>query len=406
MEFKEVYVSVSEVELWSTDTVVKWLHSRGFSLCEYYFLRNDIDGYTLVRLTEDDLRRPPVSMEKLGDIKRIIGAIDKLVPSRNRFRVDADCPIKLQSSVTSQSSNTEKFNSSSSYTESNRRRYSTNLKPEKFKMCVAACYSSAVMYLCAVIMTIVNERVPDMETYPPLPDLFLDILPFVPWAFHAAEYIALTLFAVFGFVVFTHKHRFIILRRYCSLVGTLFLLRGICMLITSLSVPCRTFQCYRYSDPDLYSKLKRAWDIVCCGGMALNGVRYCGDYMFSGHTTLLTLVSLFIDEYSDKRYPIVKTLCWILALFGIFFVMAGHEHYSIDVFIAFYLTTRLFLYYHTLADNNARLRYDTSRRKMWFPLFTYFESEADGSIPHEYDWPLGLPRFISKHLFRDREKTE
>ena len=47
---------------------------------------------------------------------------------------------------------------------------------------------------------------------------------------------------------------------------------------------------------------------------------------------------------SDKNYPIVKTLGWVLTLFGIFFVMAGHEHYSIDVFIAFYLSTRYVLY--------------------------------------------------------------
>lgn len=48
----------------------------------------------------------------------------------------------------------------------------------------------------------------------------------------------------------------------------------------------------------------------------------------------------FFVADGDKNYPIVKTLVWVMNLFGIFFVMAGHEHYSIDVFIAFYLTTR------------------------------------------------------------------
>ena len=67
-------------------------------------------------------------------------------------------------------------------------------------------------------------------------------------------------------------------------------------------------------------------------------------------------------------------MSWVLNLFGVFFILAAHEHYSIDVFIAFYISTRLFLYYHTLANNRALYQSDRHRTRIWFPLFSFFES--------------------------------
>lgn len=71
-------------------------------------------------------------------------------------------------------------------------------------------------------------------------------------------------------------------------------------------------------------------------------------------------------------------------MFGIFFILAAHEHYSIDVFIAFYIASRLFLYYHTLANNQALMSHDSNRTRIWFPMFSYFESSVDGIIPNEF----------------------
>ena len=72
-------------------------------------------------------------------------------------------------------------------------------------------------------------------------------------------------------------------------------------------------------------------------------------------------------------------------MFGIFFILSGHEHYSIDVFIAFYITSRLFLYYHTLANNQALMQRDSTRTRIWFPLFSFFESSIDGIVPNEFE---------------------
>lgn len=78
----------------------------------------------------------------------------------------------------------------------------------------------------------------------------------------------------------------------------------------------------------------------------------------------------------------------MLNIFGLFFILAAHEHYSIDVFIAFYLSSRLFMYYHTLANNRTPMQPDAQRTRVWFPLFSFFESRCYGIVPNEYEWPF------------------
>lgn len=73
---------------------------------------------------------------------------------------------------------------------------------------VALLYATLAMYCCAIAMTIAHGRV-NMEKYPPLPDLFLDNVPYMPWAFTAAEYICLSLFAALLSIIITHKHRYV-----------------------------------------------------------------------------------------------------------------------------------------------------------------------------------------------------
>lgn len=90
---------------------------------------------------------------------------------------------------------------------------------------------------------------------------------------------------------------------------------------------------------------------------------------------------------TERQLYFLHTFTWMLNMFGIFFILAAHEHYSIDVFVAFYITSRLFLYYHTLANNQALMQRDSNRTRIWFPLFSFFESTVDGIIPNEYESP-------------------
>ncbi len=174
-------------------------------------------------------------------------------------------------------------------------------------------------------------------------------------------------------------------------------------------------------------RIHQAYLIWQGGGMSIKGVRTCGDYMFSGHTVVLTLLNFFITECKGSSWPdfspilifanplpifppppppdtptklyLVHTVSWVLNLFGIFFILAAHEHYSIDVFIAFYISTRLFLYYHTLANNRALYQRDRHRTRIWFPLFYFFESSVNGIVPNTFDVPWrGYQELLVRYL--------
>ncbi|KAJ0180032.1 hypothetical protein K1T71_004623 [Dendrolimus kikuchii] len=376
---------------------------------------NDIDGQCLLCLIDRDFYEFPFNKLKLGERKRFILVVKKL----QRLNRSAMYELGLyDENISSNPATNINFLGTNlshlSYNLHNKipnELYTNNaecmasytpevkasrLKPEIWKTAIALGYVFLVTWVTAVVMVIVHDKVPDMKKYPPLPDLFLDNVPHIPWAFDMCEITGSFLMAIWLVVLLFHKHRFIILRRFFALAGTVFLLRCFTMLITSLSVPGSHLKCGPRSYPpadDLTvwgRRLRQAYDIWSGAGMSVRGVRTCGDYMFSGHTVALTLLNFFITEYTSRNLYLLHILTWVMNMFGIFFILAAHEHYSIDVFIAFYITSRLFLYYHTLSNNQALMQNDSSRTRIWFPLLSFFESQVDGIVPNEYEGPVAI----------------
>ena len=58
---------------------------------------------------------------------------------------------------------------------------------------------------------------------------------------------------------------------------------------------------------DTWSKVQRVLAIWSGFGMTLNGVDTCGDYMFSGHTVVLTILNFFITEC--ESYSVCVCVC-------------------------------------------------------------------------------------------------
>ena len=63
-------------------------------------------------------------------------------------------------------------------------------------------------------------------------------------------------------------------------------------------------------------------------------------------------VSLWPD--SPRHFWWYHLVCWLLSAAGIICILVAHEHYTVDVIIAYYITTRLFWWYHSMANEKVR----------------------------------------------------
>ena len=189
------------VKSWSCENVKEWLINKGFPQYAKTFCdTHKIDGQVLLSLTERDLKQPPLQLSVLGDIKKLLFHI-------NALRIEVLGP-ECQDLSNSDSSNEELFTGTQDFiTRKVSIHHSHYLDSEIWKTVLSFIYVFTVFLVTAFIMVIVHERVPDVEKYPPLPDIFLDNVPFIPWAFHAAEMIGMGLGAVWITILFFHKHR-------------------------------------------------------------------------------------------------------------------------------------------------------------------------------------------------------
>ncbi|CAF1024878.1 unnamed protein product [Didymodactylos carnosus] len=266
----------------------------------------------------------------------------------------------------------------------------TTLRSDRKKTLCAFLIAIAAAMFCSFIIVIVDERLPDPKRHPPLPDLILDNIPQMKWAFTVTEYMIVIEFSTLVAIIMFHRHRLIILRRFFIIAAALLFLRGLTMVFTSLPVATKITDCKPHRLLNMTARLKKALFIFIGQGLSVYGVRTCGDYLYSGHTCTLILSTHFINEYSPRSYHLLHLLTWLMAFTGIFFILAGHQHYSIDVLIAGILASRLFIYYHMLANNKTFLQRDIKRMRIWLPLFVYFEENVLTAIPNEYCCPIFL----------------
>ncbi|TMS01818.1 phosphatidylcholine:ceramide cholinephosphotransferase 2 [Larimichthys crocea] len=268
------------------------------------------------------------------------------------------------------------------------------LPKEWWKTGVAFLYALFNLVFTTVVITIVHERVPDKSVSPPLPDKFFDYMDRVPWAFTVTEVNGLILVGLWLVQWLFLKHKSIVGRRCFFLIGTLYMYRCVTMYITTLPVPGKHMVCAPKLYNDSTGKIWRILRLISGGGLSLTGSHLmCGDFLYSGHTVMLTLSYLFIKEYSPRWMWWYHWFCWLLSASGVICILIAHEHYSIDVVIGYFATTRTFWWYHTMANTHALRQAPNNylSRTWWNPIFGFLERNVQTTVPIVFAWPVALP---------------
>uniref|UniRef100_A0A8C4RR18 Phosphatidylcholine:ceramide cholinephosphotransferase 1 n=1 Tax=Erpetoichthys calabaricus TaxID=27687 RepID=A0A8C4RR18_ERPCA len=405
---------MKKVAYWSPKEVSSWLVEEGMQ--EYLESFQNLNGQALLQLTEDDFKKNPLSKITSDSGRHLLDKIETL-KIEHHIEVHKNGHANGHLSIgINEGSNKNKRNG----IPNGFRKEVVQIpmpQPERSpfplewgKTLVAFIYALSCFLLTTIMISVVHERVPPKEETPPLPDKFFDFFDRVEWAFSICEVIGMILVILWFVQWIFLKYKSIIGRRFFFIVGTLYLYRCITMYITTLPVPGIHFKCSPKLFGNWEAQMRRIMKMIAGGGLSITGSHtMCGDYLYSGHTVMLTLTYLFIKEYSPRRFWYYHWVCWLLSVVGVFCILLAHDHYTVDVVVAYFITTRLFWWYHTMANQQVlkeASQTNFSSRVWWFRAFKYFEQNVQGIVPRNYQWPFPCrPSFISRQVKYNRIDT-
>lgn len=386
---------------WTPEDVSRWLSEEGMQ--EYCDALRKMDGSTLLGLTKADFWAPPLSLVSSDGGRQLLERLETL---RIETHIEAHKNGHANGHAGGLPNGAGKPEKNGSLGLNGFRKEMVHIPipiPVMDSVCsafpaewgktgVAFLYAVVCFVTTSVVISVVHERVPSKEHTPPLPDKFFDFFDRVEWAFSICEINGMLLVGIWLVQWTLLKHRSIIGRRFFFIVGTLYLYRCVTMYITTLPVPGMHFKCSPKLLGNWEAQMRRIMKMIAGGGLSITGSHsMCGDYLYSGHTVMLTLTYLFIKEYSPWRYWWYHWFCWMLSAVGVFCILLAHDHYTVDVVVAYYITTRLFWWYHTLANQHSLKEASQSNpfsRVWWYRLFQYFEENVRGIVPRNYQLPL------------------
>lgn len=151
-------------------------------------------------------------------------------------------------------------------------------------------------------------------------------------------------------VFWIHKPRmeyqgFVVARRMLWMLVTLYFFRTWSFLVTTVPSPLRGCT-GKYLPEDITPREMVPGYIKLIGQMATGSVTACTDNIYSGHTSLITILVMTSIMYSGLNW--FKVYATIHGAAALSTILITRLHYTVDVYIALLVASFIFLNYHFL----------------------------------------------------------
>ncbi|CAJ0584071.1 unnamed protein product, partial [Mesorhabditis spiculigera] len=189
-------------------------------------------------------------------------------------------------------------------------------------------------------------------------------------------------------VVLLHRDRVVVLRRMFVLGAILYGLRAVILGVTYLppSFHNRDQICQPQVNRTALSGMEIATRfltyVVTLGLTSGQDKILCGDLMFSGHTVVLTIMYFVQLQYTPRGLVILRYIAAPITFLGIAALVVSGGHYTMDVLIAYWLTSHVFWGYHQMFELPKEKRpHAPMSRLWWFWMCNWLESDVpDGPL--------------------------
>lgn len=190
-----------------------------------------------------------------------------------------------------------------------------------------------VLFICVFVFTQLSLRyVTDVarkeKLHAPLPDLYHQALPEHMRNWH--EYSDWMPIIPMSMFLLLDKGRHSM--EFLFLVAIVYLLRAISFSITVLPSPSTHCKCEWEDEPE--TMLRSFLNLLYQEG--------CNDLIFSGHTSMMVMSSLFLCYYYLNKSIFSQLLIVVYNIIGFIVIIGTRMHYSTDVFLATVINVLLF----------------------------------------------------------------